>query len=475
MADDLKSLLLSISDRLANIEAKIGLETPSSSAGAGAGAVAELPRGIRGFDAYFAATVEPFVAAAQKLGGDAALYGEAIKKAWLEKRAFLLMAANCKEPPQAIIMQKLSGVIASMKEVASIIKKNEFEKHGKTVSEGVQALNWLVVKPAPRDFIESYIGGSDYWANGIRKEYRATNPDHVAFVDTFKAILLGLMDYVKEFHTTGVTWNPKGGDVAEYDPAAAAAGTASTGTAAAPVAAAATPAAATATKAAPAIGGGDVKAGLFAALAQGGSVTAGLKTVTKDQQTWRAEFKGGDAPAPAVVKPAVSKRPVETVKGTPKVEFISHQSKWLVQYQSASDGEVVVTINDKKESVYVLGCIGANIRIEGKCNGVVVDSCKKTNVSFGIVMASCELVNCQRMHITCTEKVSSVAIDKTDGVVVTLPKSSMDSEILSAKSSEMNVQWYDDEGELIERPIPEQYVHRIKDGAITADVSDLYH
>jgi adenylyl cyclase-associated protein len=176
-----------------------------------------------------------------------------------------------------------------------------------------------------------------------------------------------------------------------------------------------------------------------------------------------------------VVKPAVSKRPVETVKGTPKVEFIAHQSKWYVQYQSAGDGEVVVTINDKKESVYVLGCLGASITVVGKCNGIVVDNCKKTKVTFGTVMASCELVNCQRMHIVCTEKVSSVAIDKTDGAVVTLPKTSMDSEILSAKSSEMNVQWYDEEGELVERPIPEQYVHRIKDGAITANVSDLYH
>lgn len=54
----------------------------------------------------------------------------------------------------------------------------------------MQCLNWLVIKPAPRDFIESYIGGSDYWANGIRKEFRTTNPDQVAFVDTFKKILL---------------------------------------------------------------------------------------------------------------------------------------------------------------------------------------------------------------------------------------------------------------------------------------------
>jgi adenylyl cyclase-associated protein len=142
----------------------------------------------------------------------------------------------------------------------------------------VQCLNWLVIKPAPRDFIESYIGGSDYWANGIRKEFRTTNPDQVAFCDTFKKILTGLMDYVKEYHTTGVSWNPKGGDITEYSADTAAAAPAAAAKAVAPAAAAAAAAAP-----APAAPAADVKAGLFAALAKGGSVTAGLKTVTKGE------------------------------------------------------------------------------------------------------------------------------------------------------------------------------------------------
>lgn len=463
MSDDLKSLLHSIADRLGAIESHLGL--PSGGSGEQKQDVAELPRAIKGFDAYFAATVDPFVAAAEKLGGDCSAYGKAIKDAWLEKRAFLLMAANCKEPPQAAMMSKLSGVVAKMKEVGALVKKNEWERHGKTVTEGVQSLNWLVVKPAPRDFIESYIGGSDYWANGIRKEFRTVNPDQVAFVDSFKKILTGLMDYVKEYHTTGVTWNPRGIDIAEYKEGgeSAAAPPAKKEEVSAPKP---PPAPVESKPAAP-------SANLFAELSKGGSVTAGLKQVKKEQQTWRSEFKGGDAPAP-VVKAAPAKRPTEQVKGTPKVEFVAPQNKWYVQYQSAAEGEVVVTIGDKKESVYVLGCIGATIRVSGKCNGVVIDTCKKTNVTFDTVMASCEMVNCQRVHVICQEKVSSVAIDKTDGAIVTLPKTSMDTEILSAKSSEMNVQWYDEAGDLVEKPIPEQYVHKIVGSTITAQVSDLY-
>lgn len=69
-------------------------------------------------------------------------------------------------------------------------------------------------------------------------------------------------------------------------------------------------------------------------------------------QTWRAEYKGGDAPvpAPAATKEKVAPRVQETVKGPPKLEFQSESSKWIVECQS---GPAEVNIGDKKETV---GC-----------------------------------------------------------------------------------------------------------------------
>jgi adenylyl cyclase-associated protein len=162
------------------------------------------------------------------------------------------------------------------------------------------------------------------------------------------------------------------------------------------------------------------------------------------------------------------------VKGPSRVEFQAGASKWLVEYQTEAAGAVDVPINDKKETVYIFGCIGANIIVSGKCKSIVIDSCKKTKVTFDKLMASCEVVNCQRMQIFCKDAVAAVAIDKTDGIVVSLPASSLHTEIVASKSSEMNVSWPDETGELVERPIPEQYVHRIKGLSITANVSDLY-
>lgn len=326
----------------------------------------------------------------------------------------------------------------------------------------------VCIKPAPRDFIESSIGGSDYYANNIRKEFKTTNPDQIAFCNTFKTLLIELMAYVKEHHTTGVTWNSKGVDVKDFDAKAV-------GSAAAPAAAAAKPAAAApvAAKSA-ATEAAAVKADLFAALNKDSAITSGLKKVTKDMQTWREEYKGDAAPVPvAKAAPKAPAAAAAVVMKHPPVCVFSN-NKWQVEYQTAEQGVVDIAIQDKKETVYILGCVGATIAITGKCKSIVVDGCKRTRVTFQSAMASCEVVNCQRVNIVCEESVAAVAIDKTDGIVVTLPRTSLNTEVVASKSSEMNLSWPDENGDMVEKPIPEQYVHRIKGLSVTADVSDLY-
>mmetsp|Transcript_760 Transcript_760/g.1260 ORF Transcript_760/g.1260 Transcript_760/m.1260 type:complete len:458 (-) Transcript_760:133-1506(-) len=450
-------LLQSIANRLEAIELHLGITGGGNASASGS---EDLPRSIRAFDAYCRDNLDPFVEACDKLGGDAATVGHLVKDAWNEMRSFLIMATACKEPPQTSLGPLLSKIGEKTREISNCVQRNEWEKHTKTCQEGVQCLNWLVVKPAPRDFIESYIGGSDYWANNIRREYRTTNPDHVAFCDTFKKLLQELMVYVKEYHTTGVTWNPKGCDVSEYNSSSAP-----------PPAAPA----ASASKPAPTTSAAAPKADLFAALNKEGAVTKGLKTVTKEQQTWRKEFKGGDTPAPAPVPKKAPAPKKDVVKGPAKLEFQPSGSKWLVEYQTGEAGQVTVQIADKKETVYIYGCVGANINVVGKCKSIILDGCKRTALHFDSAFASLETVNCQRIQVHCRENVPSVAIDKTDGILVHLPASSLDTEVTASKSSEMNLCFPGPDGEPIERPIPEQYIHRIHETSITADVTDLYN
>jgi adenylyl cyclase-associated protein len=429
--------------------------------------------------------LDPFVNAAKALGGDAATVGDLIQNAWQAQRDFLLMASQCRKPDPATIAAKLGHVQAITKQISDSVRRNEWENHMKTVKEGVQALGWLAIEPAPRDFIESYIGGSDYWANNIRREHRKSNPQQMAFVDTFKTLLSELLPYVKEFHTTGVAWNPRGMPISEYSAGASSAATTTAAPAQAKSAAASAPAPAPAARSAadekPASGN------LFSELNKGGAITSGLKKVTKDMQTWRSEYKASakteapevkprSTPAPAAAAKATSSAPGP--RGPARCEFQNAGKKWVVENQTGASTVVEVQVTDAKHSVYISSCMDATVNITGKCKSVMIDGCKKTKVLFDDCVSACEVVNCQRMQIQSRGKLPSVAIDKTDGILVYLSRESLDAPIVASKSSEMNVSFPNNAGEMLEMPIPEQFVSRITTAGdnyrIHSEVSELY-
>lgn len=263
LAADMMSILVNIQERLSNIEKGFGGGGGGGSA-SGSSNLSELPKSMTAFDEYLELHLTPFVASCEKLGGDVGKGGVLVKEAWMELRSYLLMAVYCKPPAAAVLPSLMTGLQNKMKELSLAVNRNDWEKHMKTLNEGiyhiinllmyiyvsfrfrvslvwvficyilssfhhflsynlitqtgVQALNWVMVNPAPVDFIESYVGGSDYWANNIRKEYRTTNPDQIAFCNTFKTLLVELMSYVKEYHKTGLAWNPKGVEVSAYTP-----------------------------------------------------------------------------------------------------------------------------------------------------------------------------------------------------------------------------------------------------------------
>lgn len=220
------------------------------------------------------------------------------------------------------------------------------------------------------------------------------------------------------------------------------------------------------------------------ALAAKGNATAGLKTVTKDMQTWRADYKGGDKPAPG---PKVPKAPVvkpsTIIKGPPKFEFLKMGMKWLVENQGKDNGVITVTMDPKdgvKHTVYICQCDGATIDIKGKCKGVAIDGCGKTQVLMDSAISSLEVVNSKRMQCQVRGVVPSIAIDKTDGMMTYLSKESMTvTTFTTSKSSEMNISYPGPGDDMLEQCIPEQFVQKLvfkDDGTATvsSSVSDLY-
>ncbi|KAH9252064.1 hypothetical protein BASA81_010046 [Batrachochytrium salamandrivorans] len=203
-------------------------------------------------------------------------------------------------------------------------------------------------------------------------------------------------------------------------------------------------------------------------LDQSGGKTAGLNHVTKD-------MKSANNSAPVVAPKAPAPKQEEAPKG--KQVFACQGNKWQVEGQT---GTVTIPADQVsvKHTVYVYNCIGATVIVEGKCNTITVDSCKKTQVVFSDVLAMCETVNSKQIKIQCKGRAPTVSVDKTDGFTVYLSREAMfETKVVAAKSSEMNLQvpGKTDEDAWVEKVIPEQFVyHLTPEYTIKSEVSELY-
>lgn len=441
------AMLGQIMSRLDVIEKKVG-----GKKGGGGSGDDDLPESVSAFDAYCTEKLDPFKAAADALGGDAAEAGGLLVSAWLAAREVILLASKSKEPKQPQdLMKVLEQVSTNIKAIGKVAKRNEWEKHVKGVQEAAACLNFLAIKnPPPRDYVKSQIGSSNFHTDKVRREFRPSSatpkPEQIKFCDTLTALMEELVPYVKEYHTTGLAWNPDGAE------------------------AGAAPAPAAAPKANPASGGAaPPQVDMATALSKGGAgATAGLKHVDKK------DLAAAPKPTPVAPRAAPKPKAAETPKGEAKCELVSGMggAKWDVQYQS---GICEVKPNSTKEMVYVYGCVGAGIDIQADCRNVIIEACSKTRVFLNSAVTSVEVVNCKRQYINVRNSVPTLAIDNSDNVQVFLSAEAMkaDIEITTSKSSEMNVQWEKGE-DIIEKPIPEQFKHKIVNGAVTVEVSDLY-
>jgi len=274
-----------------------------------------------------------------------------------------------------------------------------------------------------------------------------------------------LFNYVKKFHTTGLAWNPRGGDAASFKEGG---GASASAPAAAPPKGLPPPMPMAPPATAPPSGGGagpDPSA-LFAAINKGGDITSGLKKVTKEMKSKNQEGKSSVVPADVAPKAKATKAatPAAAKKGTPKFEL--QGNKWVVEWQENTT--IDITQTEVKQTIYVYKCEKVVVNVSGKVNAITIDGCKRTGVVFENAVASCEVVNSISAEIQCKGRVPSIAVDKCSGCQIFVSKDGLDVEIVTSKSDSLNVLIPDPSGapDPIEIAVPEQFKTLIKNGKL---------
>uniref|UniRef100_A0A3Q3FX39 CAP, adenylate cyclase-associated protein 1 (yeast) n=1 Tax=Labrus bergylta TaxID=56723 RepID=A0A3Q3FX39_9LABR len=265
---------------------------------------------------------------------------------------------------------------------------------------------------------------------------------HVDWVKAYLLIWTDLQTYIKQHHTTGLSWS-RTGPVAS---ASAAPPSAPAGCPPPPPPGPPPPA----DLGGPCPSGGDSgpdpRNALFAALNKGSDITTGLKHVSDDQKTHKNPGLRGQGAVRTGPKPFASPTPRPAASATPTQKLPPvlelDGKKWKVFPEKSQ--------LDKRWDE--MGKIGTLWEL------FVLYNCKKTGLVFDDVVGIVEIINCKDVKIQVIGKVPTISINKTDGCHVYLSKDSLSCEIVSAKSSEMNILVpKGEEGDFAEFPVPEQF------------------
>ena len=73
-------------------------------------------------------------------------------------------------------------------------------------------------------------------------------------------------------------------------------------------------------------------------------------------------------------------------------KFALEGKKWMIENQ-VGKRDLTVDKVEMSQVIYMFGCKDCTLKISGKVNSVVLDSCVKTAVVFDSVVASAEFIN----------------------------------------------------------------------------------
>ncbi|KAJ1944817.1 suppressor of rasval19, partial [Linderina macrospora] len=172
---------------------------------------------VREYDSVIVPLVEEYVTYSSQIGDVAGMQASAVQAIISAQRNFIRLATQTRKPSMEQLSEMLSPQQTPMMEAIAIKDKNRpspLFNHLSTVADGIAALGWVAVEKTPVPYINEMKDSAQFYANRVLKEWRDKDEVHAKWVRAFLSLLRELAAYVKQFHATGVVWNPKGGDAA---------------------------------------------------------------------------------------------------------------------------------------------------------------------------------------------------------------------------------------------------------------------
>lgn len=410
-----------------------------------------------------------FLSKSKEVGGLVAEHSALIGLLCEAQLSFLQFASNHAKPsaPNALaplLEPQGKAIEAVMETKDKLSRSKEGREWGvcfNVLGEGVPAWGWVQMEPTPAPYIHEMKNAAQFWSDRVIKQYKETNTSVVAWAKSFIALIAALESYVKEWHVTGVVWNPKGSPAPSSIP--------KTSTSAPPppppppsssAQAASTPAASGA-------------AALLADLNRGGAATSGLRKVDSSQMTHKNPSLRSASIVPDNGKkgPPLKPKPgAKPAKKPAKVE-LEDGNKWIIENQE-DNRSIKIDNTELHHTVHIFGCVNSVVQISGKINAVTMAGCKKTSVVLDSAVSSFSITSSPSFEVQIIGSIPTIQVDTTDSGQVYLSKDCMEViEIITSKSSSINISVpTGEDGDFVERPVPEQMKSRVVDGKLVTEI-----
>ncbi|CAE6421478.1 unnamed protein product [Rhizoctonia solani] len=439
----------------------------------------EDSQSVKAFDELIVAgKLEPFLKVAGEIGGPVKEQSDIVGKLFQNLRDLIQCAAMSAKPSDATFMSMLGPLQSEITAVNDIKdkykKERDFLNHFSTLSEGVSAVGWVTVSPKPAPYVGDMRDSATFYVNRVLKDFKDKDQKHADWARGFLALLDELKKYVMEYHTTGLAWNPKGGDATQFKGSSVpTAGGAPPPPPPPPPAAVPPPPPPAA--AAPAAGVLDTSA-VFAQINQGADITKGLRKVNKEEMTHKnpALRASGTVPttsSPAARRPSKPAKPAALqTKKPPKMELSGN--KWSIENYE-NDSSVIIENTEISHIVNIFNCKNTTIQVKGKVNGVVLFNCKKTSVLIESLVASLSITSSPSFTVQITGLAPTIQIDNSDSGQIYLSKECLGVEILTAKCSAINVsipEEGEEEGVFVEKAVPEMLRTTVQNGKLVTNI-----
>ncbi|XP_070777730.1 adenylyl cyclase-associated protein 2 isoform X1 [Enoplosus armatus] len=439
---------------------KMSVTTQAPSGMANGGCVNGIDGGlsqcVEAFDVILKGPVSDYLNNSRAIGGEVEKHAEMVNSALQTQRAFLKMAATHQEPAQMEFRDLLKPISDHIQEIQSFRERNRGSSlfnHLSAISESIPALGWVAVSQKPGPYVKEMNDAATFYTNRVLKDYKETDRRHVDWVGSYLSIWTDMQSFIKQHHTTGLMWS-KIGPIAPplFDPPT--------------VPSAPCPPPPPPPPGPPPVFPDDdsqPQAGsaaaqhsmLFAQLNQGMEITKGLKHVSENQKTHKNPNLRSQATPTKTKSPAAANSPRAAVQKRPPLLELEGK-KWRVEnFEQKHD--LLIEETELKQVVYVFSCNNSTLQIKGKINSIILDDCKKLGLVFENVVGIVEIINSKAIQLQVLGKVPTISINKTEGCQVYLSKDSLNCDIVSAKSSEMNILVPQEDDEYREFPVPEQF------------------